>query len=64
MARDYVSKGYRRVVEVMDLEKFSDRIDRDVMMTRPERRIGDRKLLKRGNGFFLLLIRLRAHVSA
>ena len=44
-ARDYASKGYRWVVD-MDLEKFFDRVNHDIMMSRLARRIGDRKLLK------------------
>lgn len=43
-ARDYIQEGRRIVVDV-DLEKFFDRVNHDVLMDRLARRIGDRRLL-------------------
>jgi RNA-directed DNA polymerase len=44
-ARTHVEAGYRFVVD-MDLEKFFDRVNHDVLMARMARRIGDKRLLK------------------
>lgn len=44
-AQRYVQSGRRWVVDV-DLEKFFDRVNHDVLMSRLERRIGDRRLLR------------------
>lgn len=43
-ARAYVQSGRRYVVD-MDLEKFFDRVNHDVLMGRLARRIGDRRVL-------------------
>ena len=43
-ARAYVQSGRRYVVD-MDLEKFFDRVNHDVLMNRLARRIGDRRVL-------------------
>ena len=43
-ARKHVAAGYRYVVD-MDLEKFFDRVNHDVLMARVARRIKDKKLL-------------------
>lgn len=43
-ARDLVSRGKRFVVDV-DLEKFFDRVNHDILMGRLERRIGDKRIL-------------------
>jgi RNA-directed DNA polymerase len=43
-AREYVSDGHRIVVD-LDLEKFFDRVNHDVAMSRLARRIGDKRLL-------------------
>lgn len=43
-ARAYVQSGRRYVVD-MDLEKFFDRVNHDVLMSRLARRIGDRRVL-------------------
>ena len=43
-ARDYVSGGRRWVVD-MDLEKFFDNVNHDLMMSRVGRRVGDRRVL-------------------
>ena len=43
-ARAYVADGRRWVVD-MDLEKFFDRVNHDILMSRVARRIGDRRVL-------------------
>ncbi|GGJ35340.1 group II intron reverse transcriptase/maturase [Sphingopyxis bauzanensis] len=43
-ARDYVADGYGTVVD-LDLEKFFDRVNHDILMARLSRRIGDTRLL-------------------
>lgn len=45
VARDYVASGNGWVVDI-DLEKFFDRVNHDILMSRLARRIGDRRLLK------------------
>lgn len=44
-AQKYLEEGYTWVVD-MDLEKFFDRVNHDVLMSRVARRIGDKRLLK------------------
>jgi RNA-directed DNA polymerase len=44
-AREYVADGYDVVVD-LDLEKFFDRVNHDVLMSRLARRIGDTRLLR------------------
>ena len=44
-ARDYVADGYETVVD-LDLEKFFDRVNHDILMARLARRIGDKRLLR------------------
>lgn len=44
-ARDYVESGCRFVVD-LDLEKFFDRVNHDVVMSRVARRIEDKRLLR------------------
>jgi group II intron reverse transcriptase/maturase len=44
-AQRYVQSGRRWVVDV-DLEKFFDRVNHDVLMGRLEKRIGDKRLLR------------------
>lgn len=44
-AQRYIQSGRRWVVDV-DLEKFFDRVNHDVLMVRLERRIGDKRLLR------------------
>jgi RNA-directed DNA polymerase len=44
-ARDYASAGRRWVVD-MDLEKFFDRVNHDILMARLARKIGDKRVLK------------------
>ncbi|MGQ0673122.1 MAG: group II intron reverse transcriptase/maturase [Hyphomicrobium sp.] len=49
-ARQYVAGGRGIVVDI-DLEKFFDRVNHDVLMARLARRIGDKRLLKIVRGF-------------
>lgn len=44
-ARSYVAEGKRWVVDV-DLEKFFDRVNHDVLMARVERKVKDKRVLK------------------
>ena len=44
-ARDYVSEGRRWVVD-MDLEKFFDRVNHDVLMARVARKVKDTRILR------------------
>ncbi len=44
-ARQYVSKGRRWVVD-LDLEKFFDRVNHDILMSRLARRIRDQRVLR------------------
>lgn len=44
-ASEYVAEGYTIVVD-MDLEKFFDRVNHDVLMSRLARRIEDKRILK------------------
>jgi RNA-directed DNA polymerase len=43
-AREYVSSGRRWIVD-MDLEKFFDNVNHDILMSRVGRRVGDRRVL-------------------
>lgn len=49
-ARGHVEAGYRWVVD-MDLEKFFDRVNHDVLMSRVARRVKDKRLLRLIRGF-------------
>jgi RNA-directed DNA polymerase len=44
-ANQYISEGYRWVVDI-DLEKFFDRVNHDILMSRVARKIKDRRVLK------------------
>ncbi|MGC9966300.1 MAG: group II intron reverse transcriptase/maturase [Syntrophobacteraceae bacterium] len=44
-AREYAAAGKRWVVD-MDLEKFFDRVNHDILMARLARKIGDKRVLK------------------
>jgi RNA-directed DNA polymerase len=44
-AREYVADGYEFVVD-LDLEKFFDRVNHDILMSRLARRVGDKRLLR------------------
>ena len=49
-ARQYVSEGRSIVVDV-DLEKFFDRVNHDVLLERLARRVGDKRFLRIGRRF-------------
>ena len=44
-ARDHAATGRRWVVD-MDLEKFFDRVNHDILMSRVARKVGDKRVLK------------------
>ena len=44
-AREYLREGYKYVVD-MDLEKFFDRVNHDILMERLSRNISDKRLLR------------------
>ncbi len=44
-AQEYIAQGYRWVVDI-DLEKFFDRVNHDVLMGRVAKRVGDKRVLK------------------
>jgi len=44
-AQAYIAEGYQWVVDV-DLEKFFDRVNHDLLMARVAKRVGDKRLLK------------------
>lgn len=44
-ARDYIQQGYKWVVD-MDLSKFFDRVNHDILMSRVARKIKDKRVLK------------------
>ena len=44
-ARAYVSQGHRWVVDI-DLEKFFDKVNHDILMARVARRVRDKTLLR------------------
>ena len=43
-AREYVAEGRRWVVDI-DLEKFFDRVNHDILMSRVARKVGDKRVL-------------------
>lgn len=45
-ARKYVAQEGREIVVDLDLEKFFDRVNHDILMARVARRIGDKRLLR------------------
>lgn len=49
-AREYVADGHEIVVD-LDLEKFFDRVNHDILMARLARRVGDKRLLRIVRGF-------------
>ena len=49
-AQEYIQQGYDWVVDI-DLEKFFDRVNHDVLMGRVARRISDKRMLKLIRGF-------------
>lgn len=44
-AKSYVDEGYDKVVD-LDIEKFFDRVNHDILMSRLARRFGDKRLLR------------------
>ena len=44
-ARSYVAQGYRWVVDI-DLEKFFDRVNHDILMSRIARKVKDKRVLR------------------
>lgn len=49
-AQAYIQEGYRYVVD-MDLEKFFDRVNHDILMARVARKVKDKKVLKLIRGY-------------
>lgn len=49
-ARDYVEEGYGWVVDI-DLERFFDRVNHDMLMARVARKVEDKRVLKVIRGF-------------
>lgn len=49
-AQSYIAEGYDVVVDI-DLEKFFDRVNHDVLMSRVARRVSDKRLLKLIRGY-------------
>ncbi len=49
-AQEYIQQGYDWVVD-LDLEKFFDRVNHDVLMSRVARRISDKRMRKLIRGF-------------
>jgi len=49
-AQEYIQQGYDWVVD-LDLEKFFDRVNHDVLMSRVAKRISDKRVLKLIRGF-------------
>ena len=45
LAREFMAEGYRWVVDI-DLEKFFDRINHDILMSRIARKVKDKELLR------------------
>ncbi|ELK38768.1 groupII intron-encoded protein, partial [Brevibacillus agri BAB-2500] len=44
-AQRYIKEGFRYVVDI-DLEKFFDRVNHDILMSRVARKVRDKRLLK------------------
>ncbi len=44
-AQEYINAGYKIVVDI-DLEKFFDRVNHDILMSRVARRVSDKRVLK------------------
>lgn len=49
-AQEYINAGYEIVVDI-DLEKFFDRVNHDVLMSRVARRVADKRVLKLIRGY-------------
>lgn len=50
LANEYVTEGYAYVVD-MDLEKFFDRGNHDILMARLARHVKDKRVLKMARAF-------------
>lgn len=50
LSQNYVNSGYRWVVD-MDLEKFFDRVNHDVLMSKVKARVADKRVLRLINRF-------------
>jgi RNA-directed DNA polymerase len=44
-AQQYIKQGYRHVVD-MDLEKFFDKVNHDILMSKVAKKIGDKRILR------------------
>ena len=44
-AQSYIQEGYRIVVDI-DLEKFFDRVNHDILMSRVSKHVSDRRVLR------------------
>jgi len=49
-AQEYINSGYKVVVDI-DLEKFFDRVNHDVLMSKVARRVTDKRILKLIRGY-------------
>jgi RNA-directed DNA polymerase len=49
-AQSYIQKGYEYVVD-LDLEKFFDRVNHDILMARVAKRVSDKRLLRLIRGY-------------
>lgn len=61
-AREYVSEGRRGVVD-MDREKFFDRVNHDILMSRVARKVKDKRVLRLIRGFLTAGILEEGRVS-
>jgi RNA-directed DNA polymerase len=62
-AREHVASGKRWVVD-LDLEKFFDRVNHDVLMSRVARRVGDKRVLRFIRGFLQAGVMMGGLVTA
>jgi len=45
IAQEYINEGYTWVIDI-DIEKFFDRVNHDILISKLAKRIGDKRLLK------------------